>query len=226
METVGEMVDFLSQIIEGVQYMHEHNVAHRDIMRANTMMDPQPIFPDLYHPQVLNMTRDAKGTPKYFSRTLKPTKYYLIDFGLSRQYATDQMPPYELPICGGVNLVPEFQGEFVDVPSNPFLTDIWYLGYMMQEFVELYRNLGFLRPLIHDMMQNEPYKRPTIDEVAKRWSTMQSSLNSWKLRSRLVRRDDNVIECITLSLRHAFRTYRYIAKGYKAIPRLPDDYHL
>ncbi|KAL4246877.1 hypothetical protein ABKN59_008813 [Abortiporus biennis] len=40
------------QVIEGVQFMHERNIAHRDIMLLNTMMDPNPMFPELYHPEV------------------------------------------------------------------------------------------------------------------------------------------------------------------------------
>ncbi|KAI0790924.1 hypothetical protein C8Q75DRAFT_758494, partial [Abortiporus biennis] len=77
MQIVGEFVDFLTQIIEGVQYMHEQNVAHRDIMVMNTMMDPNPMFPDLFHPQAPKFTKDIRHFAKYFSKTVKPPRYYL-----------------------------------------------------------------------------------------------------------------------------------------------------
>ncbi|KAL4246878.1 hypothetical protein ABKN59_008812 [Abortiporus biennis] len=138
---LGEFVDFLTQIIEGVQYMHEQNVAHRDIMV--TWFAP---------------------------------------------------------------------------------TDIWYLGHMMQRFAKRFKNIGFLQPLIHDMMQNEPSKRPTIHEVAGSWDTIRRSLSSWRLRLRRVDRGETIIEYVAESARHIFRIGRYIAQGYNAIPTMSEDY--
>ncbi|KAI0790923.1 kinase-like domain-containing protein [Abortiporus biennis] len=220
-ETIGEFVEFVRQVIEGVQFMHERNIAHRDIMLLNTMMDPNPMFPELYHPEVNDMSVDMQCIVHPFSRTERPTTYYLIDFGLSRQY-----PSYEstdFPIEGGIKTVPEFQGDLENVPANPFLTDIYYLGYMIQEILEDHRGLKFLRPLINDMMQEDPSKRPWIDEVASRFADIQKSLRWWQLRSRLVPTDEGVFEYLYHSVRHIFRTYKYMAKGYEAIPTPPKD---
>ena len=48
----------------------------------------------------------------------------------------------------------------------------------------------FLRPLLSDMIQEDPAKRPTIDEVVSRFDMIVKGLSSWKLRSRVVSRKD------------------------------------
>lgn len=102
-------------------------------MDMNIMMDPKPTFPNMYHPRETNKNRNFMGKAKFYTRTVRPTKYFLIDFGLSKRYNLDDGEPSELPIIGGDKTVPEFQGEGYDEPSNPFRTDIYYLGNMVRE---------------------------------------------------------------------------------------------
>lgn len=130
--------------------MHELNVAHRyvgglavrsrqnselnplrDCMGSNIMYDPRPMYPNMYHPEDPSKTRDWKAGVKVFDRTRCPVRYYFIDFGLSRQYNPEEGPPREHPIVGGDKTVPEFQdwkGDLLD----PFPTDIYYIGNMIQ----------------------------------------------------------------------------------------------
>ncbi|KAJ3759398.1 hypothetical protein EV360DRAFT_41939 [Lentinula raphanica] len=44
-QTVGEIVDFCSQIFEGLQFLHNHNVAHYDAKVNNIMIDRSPLYP-------------------------------------------------------------------------------------------------------------------------------------------------------------------------------------
>ncbi|KAI0786607.1 hypothetical protein C8Q75DRAFT_259269 [Abortiporus biennis] len=99
--SVGEAVEFFRQIIEGVQFMHHHHIAHRDVMKLNIMMDPNPMSLEPCHPQLYPFTLDAKRKVKFLPRTVKPTRYYLIDFGLSRRYPPHDTSPLEVPIKGG-----------------------------------------------------------------------------------------------------------------------------
>ncbi|KAL4247870.1 hypothetical protein ABKN59_007476 [Abortiporus biennis] len=102
MKSIGEAVEFIRQIFEGMQFMHSCNVAHRfDAMDLNIMMDPNPTYPNMFHPVAMSKNRNFKGKAKHFTRTARPTKYYFIDFGLSRQYNPDDGPPLEYPIFGG-----------------------------------------------------------------------------------------------------------------------------
>jgi hypothetical protein len=69
---------------------------------------------------------------KLYTRTQRLPKYYLIDFGISRKYSTQVLPPLEPPILGGDKTVPEFEildsDENSPKPSNPFPIDVYYLG--------------------------------------------------------------------------------------------------
>lgn len=96
------------------------------------MLDPKAMYPDMYHPRHRTERRDYKGTAKFYSRTERPTKYYYVDFGLSRKYDPADGPPLELPILGGDKTVPEFQGEGYNIAVDPFPTDIYYLGNLIR----------------------------------------------------------------------------------------------
>lgn len=101
-------------------------------MLPNVMLDPRAMYPKMYHPRCRDMNRDFTGTARHYSRTERPTKYYYVDFGLSRKYSPDEYPPRELPILGGDKSVPEFQGEGYDEAVDPFPTDIYYLGNLIR----------------------------------------------------------------------------------------------
>ena len=91
-------------------------------MNLNIMMDPKPLFPQMYHPRSDRKTVDFSRKAKYYTRTARPTKYFFIDFGLSRKYEPGDMPPVEVPIHGGDKTVPEFAYSYD--PVDPFPTDI------------------------------------------------------------------------------------------------------
>lgn len=100
-------------------------------MNLNIMVDPRPLYPKMYHPHFPRRTRDMRGTAKHHTRTWRPTRYYFIDFGISRRYDPEDRSPREDPIWGGDKTVPEFQDS--DDPRDPFATDIYYLGNLIRE---------------------------------------------------------------------------------------------
>ena len=100
-------------------------------MNQNIMMDPRPLYPELYHPRLIDWTGDLSRPAKHHTRTTHPTKYYFIDFGLSRKYDPADGPPREPPVLGGDKSVPEFQGP--GAPCDPFPTDVYYLGNLIRE---------------------------------------------------------------------------------------------
>ncbi|KAH9920123.1 uncharacterized protein B0H18DRAFT_1122090 [Fomitopsis serialis] len=213
-------VALFKQLIEGLQFIHAQHVAHRDITILNVMMDASAMYPNMWHPQMPIFNRDYySGSVKHYSRTERPPKYYYIDFGLSRKYNPEDGPPRELPIRGGDKSVPEFQGEGYDKPWDPFRTDIYYLGSLIREaFLEKYRNVDFMRPLVDDMVQDNPDKRPTIDEVASRSELLFGQLSSWKLRARLVEREETAFTRTTRNISHLFHTARHIVRRLPAVP--------
>lgn len=105
-------------------------------MDLNIMMDPKPMYPDMYHPVLRLVNRNGKGYAKYYSRAIRPRKYYLIDFGISRKYKPSDAPFLEIPIRGGDKSVSEFNP--VTRRCDPFATDIYYLGNAIRErFLEV-----------------------------------------------------------------------------------------
>lgn len=130
------------------------------------MMDPKPTFPKMYHPVRLWMSRDFKGTAKYYTRTARPTRYYLIDFGLSRKYNPEDGEPEEIPIKGGDKTVPEFQGRGEFKPCNPFPTDIYYIGNLIRgDFLEVRIPFRVSKRVADNLLANE---RSRIYETAGR----------------------------------------------------------
>ncbi|KAI0081935.1 hypothetical protein K474DRAFT_1586596 [Panus rudis PR-1116 ss-1] len=220
-KTVGEAVEFFRQVIEGLQFMHQCNVAHCDGNGRNIMMDPKPMFPKLYHPSSPTRNRDLTGSAKHYTRTKRPPKYYIIDFGLSRKYEHRREPIGELLIMGGDKSAPEF--EDLRRRWDPFKLDIYYLGNMIREdFLQLTRGLEFMQPLVADMVQDDPSKRPDIDTVAERFSKILQSLSWWKLRARLVYEEDIqyvLSHYVTQPIGHFFRTAAHMLAFRSALPR-------
>ncbi|KAJ7268130.1 kinase-like domain-containing protein [Mycena haematopus] len=189
-DTVGEVVEFFKQTFDGVQFMHKHNIAHRDCGFPNIMIDGASLYHVPFHPMRQNRKRDytKKGHP-FLTRTQHPVKYYLTGFGLSRRYKPQERPPLEPPVRGGDQTAPEM----VLSTCDPFPTDVYYLGNAIQrEFLEDYdidtRKLGFefMRPLVKDMIQTDPSQRPNMDEVVQRFSEIVRGLTSEELRSRVI----------------------------------------
>ncbi|KZT10865.1 uncharacterized protein LAESUDRAFT_721252 [Laetiporus sulphureus 93-53] len=215
LDTVGEAVEFFRQIFEGLQFMHQHHVAHRDCMNQNIMMDPHPLFPDMYHPRVIDWSRDLDHPARHYSRTARPTRYYFIDFGLSRKYRPDDGPPREPPIHGGDKSVPEFKES--NEPCDPFPTDVYYIGNMIREdFLQRSHGVEVMQALVDEMVQDDPVKRPNMDEVVARFDAIRTSLSSSKLRSRLVYRDESKVKRVFKGVKHALGTVGSIAS-----PRSP-----
>ena len=97
------------------------------------MFDPSEMFPEGYHPSQMNRSRDFQGRAKWYTRTQRPPRYYLIDFGLSRQYFSRKA--LDAPLRGGDKSAPEHRNAAL---CNPFHTDIYYLGNLVrQEFIQV-----------------------------------------------------------------------------------------
>ena len=79
-----------------------------------------------------------------------------------------------------------------------------------------------MRPLVTDMIQSDPSKRPTMDEVVARFDNIFRSLSRWKLRSRVVDYEEDIIEKLIHATSHWRRRIWFVAKGVPAIPKPPS----
>jgi hypothetical protein len=193
------------------------------------------MYPDGWHPCSRRYMRDNfPHLAKHFSRTERPPKYYFIDFGISRRYGPEDKAPLELSIRGGDKTVPEFVDD-INLSRNPFQTDIYYLGNLIREAVidvsdeassllpishhctsQEYKGFDFMQPLISDMVQDDPAKRPTIDQVVKRFADVRKKLGTLKLRARVGPRDESF--GVVRDFVHLFTTIKYTLKGILLYP--------
>ncbi|KAJ7680994.1 hypothetical protein DFH06DRAFT_1405821 [Mycena polygramma] len=218
-DTFGEAVDFFGQVFEvaavhflsqmrshrvqGLKFMHDHNIAHRDCKSDNIMMDASKMFPDGCHPRDIKEKPDLSGKAKFYTRTQRPPKYYLIDFGLSRRYPTRDPAPLDVPAGGGGITVPEYRTQQL---CNPFAAD-------GNAYDPKLRGFEFMSPLVEDMMAT------WWDEVVARFEVIKAGLSSWKLRSRVVKEDDFPFP-IHRVIGHWVRRVGYILRRRPAVPRL------
>ncbi|KAF8508794.1 kinase-like domain-containing protein [Gautieria morchelliformis] len=218
--TFGEAVEFFRQAFEGIQFMHKHHYAHRDCTGRNIMMDARKLYPNGFHPIDIDFDYKRDRFARHWTRTERPPKYLLIDFGLSRFYDPKHGPPLDLPVRGIDRIAPEVQGDKYNELSNPFATDIYYAGNMIQmEFVDVRFGFDFMVPLITDMTQEEPSKRPSIDEVVTRFETIYRSLSFKLLRTRMVKRKEDEGTSALYDFLHFFRRMRYAFMRIPPVPR-------
>ena len=109
--------------------MHENNIAHRfvalfalihasnitisDCTAGNIMLDPSNMYPESFHPADMDRSKDFRWKAKWYPRTRRPTKYLLIDFGLSRLYDPANGPPLDKPYQCGDKSAPPGPGEIL-----------------------------------------------------------------------------------------------------------------
>ncbi|OJA10332.1 hypothetical protein AZE42_07351 [Rhizopogon vesiculosus] len=221
-DTFGEVMECFRQLFEGLLFMHNNHVAHRDCMWMNIMMDAKNLYVEPYHPTEPHMKRDFSGHARHYTRTQRPPKYYFIDFGLSRRYSAHEDNPLEYPIFGGDKSVPEFQNN-PDVPLNPFPTDVYYLGNVIrEEFLNTKVGFEFMKPLIDDMVQDDPHKRPKMNVVVERFDLIRQQLSTWKLRSRVAAKDEGLFKSLYRGAAHWRRRVAFIIKRAPAVPRLQE----
>ncbi|KAH9888334.1 kinase-like domain-containing protein [Cubamyces lactineus] len=188
--TVGDVVEFVDQTLEGVAFMHEHNIAHRDVAVANIMMDARALYPNGYHPVRLGYTPDALYPVSPLPRAGRSIKYYYIDFGLTTWFP----PGSSTLVIGDVGRaeVPELSDT---TPYDAFKVDIYALGSVYsEEFGSKYKNTDFLVPLIEQMMRQRPEERPTVQQALREWQRIRATLNDSLFRWRLVPKSEQGIE--------------------------------
>ncbi|KAJ3839548.1 hypothetical protein F5878DRAFT_581566 [Lentinula raphanica] len=177
-QTVGELVvDFCSHIFEGLQFMHNRNVAHEI---GHLYIHYLHIF--------VTVRREWTGRDRY-SPAAAPSILYSIDWDLSSQYnATIRTirVPVRLLGYGGDQTVPEFKR---NEPCNPFAVGVYCLKTFFdkkltnESLLDKLRNVGFLRDLVADITHDDPFKQPTM--VVARFEDILNGWSWWKLRSQV-----------------------------------------
>lgn len=95
------------------------------------MMDGS-MFPESWHPVAEHKARDFNGKAPHFTRTERPPKYYIIDFGNACVYDPQNPSPIEGRTTeDGDTAILGTQHS--DDPRDPFPSDVYSLGNVIRE---------------------------------------------------------------------------------------------
>jgi hypothetical protein len=78
--------------------------------------------------------------------------------------------------------------------------------------------LEFIEPLVADMVQDDPAKRPNMDEVVAEFEVIRRGLSTSTLRSRVVERDEDIIVSFSRNVAAWIRRIKYIIRRVSPVP--------
>ncbi|CAE7112436.1 unnamed protein product [Rhizoctonia solani] len=145
---------------QGLLYMHENHIAHRDIASANVMMDARPLYDEPFHPFLQAHSLDTKRLiyPRY-RRSEKKIRYYYIDLGYAKWFRD----PNATRLVIGMNARESAPEQADGDPYDPFMADIYQLGAILQrDLIPKFKFLAPLVPLAKEMTLDNPTQRPTL----------------------------------------------------------------
>nr|GAT53903.1 NADH-cytochrome B5 reductase [Mycena chlorophos] len=183
LRTVRDLVDFVTQVVEGVCFMHRYNVAHTDVARTNIVWDERPNVPDhvRVEPDSLLLRWFKKKPPVV-------RKYWFIDFGLACSFSSYESRGLVKGLCGQHRNIPELSEE---VAYDPFPLDIRQIGEMLnRDYLALYKGAQFLVPWVARLRHDDPTQRPTATQALAELQHLTSSLSEEKLSSRIYKHGD------------------------------------
>ncbi|EJT97915.1 hypothetical protein DACRYDRAFT_119109 [Dacryopinax primogenitus] len=169
---VAEALSFVLQTLEGLEYMHLHNIAHGDISHNNILMDTHDMFPDGFHGAfTLNPGHRMSETGLLrLTRIQAPPKYYYIDFGSSCMCRTFMGSALVLSVATSF-VPPEIKDDRTKA-YDPFRGDVFSLGMTFLAMVQNRPGLTFLLPMIRRMTVQSPSSRPTVFQIKRHFLTI------------------------------------------------------
>ncbi|KAI0723542.1 kinase-like domain-containing protein [Earliella scabrosa] len=199
-DTVGSILDCVEQLLEGLVFLHEHNIAHRQLINVfrdcayrNIMMDASSIFPQGFHPITdMSLPNDITSTAPVLPRASVIVPYYYVDFGISTLFDADDRDRLVTGMYGLDRDVPELSDE---IPYDPFKVDVFILGNMFRKTFlhQKYSNVDILSPLVARMLDQDPTARPSAIEALKHFRAISETVWTLKRLWRARRREEPLL---------------------------------
>lgn len=181
----AENLSFVVQALEGLSYMHSHNISHGDIHGGNIMMDPSKLYPKGFNGAIIfdDDNRLPEKRVKRLTRLQAPPRYYYIDFGSSSKFPTfeDRKP---VLFNAGVWVPPEVKNN-PNAPYDSFKGDVYALGITILDELANRPELHFLIPGLSDMISKNPDERPTAQEALDGFKKVLQGLSRRQMRQKL-----------------------------------------
>jgi len=156
--SVEDVLDMFMQALEGVIFIHERGIAHRDLFLDNFLLE--------WHPESLR------------SRIATRPRVYLIDFETAVTFPKNSDPTERL-----VTGLPFPSESPYERPSPPelmsaqlyclFLLDVWQLGKGFENFRSTQQEID---NVMEAMRHDEPCSRPTPADVLDKVNTVTRSI--------------------------------------------------
>ncbi|KIM39283.1 hypothetical protein M413DRAFT_447226 [Hebeloma cylindrosporum] len=182
---VGEVVEMVEQLLGCLEFLHDHNITHMDFCWFNLMMDASRMVPRGWHfCRFCNHEGCSTGDFEWIERwAVRPVKYYLIDFELSRELDPTDNHRF-VGKWGQDRTVPEMSET---VSADTFKVDVYQLGNVIKKLTNQYTGLKVLKSLANKMTNPDPLERPTAGQAMKMfqhrkltWSTRTMEKRVWQ----------------------------------------------
>ncbi|KAF8916473.1 kinase-like domain-containing protein [Mucidula mucida] len=164
-----EFAEALRQILEGLAFMHERNIAHGDACTTNFLMDCTEVYPQSYHWARQNTLDGLQTVAPHILRcqVATPVRYHLTDFEGASSYPEGKQHALTRGAFCQIKTSPEFHSREL---YNPFSLDVYNVGATFLAFCECNDSddsdhlLGVedFQPLLLSMTATNPSDRPTM----------------------------------------------------------------
>ncbi|CAE6518132.1 unnamed protein product [Rhizoctonia solani] len=184
---LGEIHEFLVQIFEGLQFLHDNDIAHCDIASANIMMNGRVLYDEDFHPfhQDFSLDRKRQIQPRYL-RSERPIRYYYIDFGYAKWFRDPNQPR----VVHGSRARERAPEQLGGGAYDPFKADIYQLGSILRrDLIPRYSDLFFLLPIARAMTRHDPVERPKLEQAYQVMVAHFIGLPGWRTRWPILTRD-------------------------------------
>ncbi|KAJ7726279.1 kinase-like domain-containing protein [Mycena maculata] len=201
----NEFVDAMTQFFGGMglQFMHDHNIAHFDIAPQNMMMDESRVIPKGSH---FIKPRTHTGFYGLFSWndrcSVAPVEHYYIDFGLSLYFPDGKDTALQLGTLRTFPTIPELS---LTVPYNPFQVDIFQLGLTIHGLIDAYPDFEVFRPIATSMTATNPNDRPTPADSLAHLRSITASKPPFKLSEQIWQRDTGLGKKVSRAVLGGYR---------------------
>ncbi|KAJ7186574.1 hypothetical protein C8R46DRAFT_1341946 [Mycena filopes] len=200
--------------MQGLQFMHDHDIAHFDIAPQNLVMEESLVVPKGSH---FADPRTHDGNYGLFSWndrcTVSPVDYYFIDFGLSMFFPEGKATALHLGTLRTFRTIPELSDT---VPYNPFQVDIFQLGLTINKLIDAYPDLEEFRPVAHSMTATDPNHRPTPSDALAHLHSIAGAMSPSTLSAQMWQKDTGLWKKLS---RAVLGGYRY---DFPPIPPLGE----
>ncbi|KAG7447073.1 uncharacterized protein BT62DRAFT_1075791 [Guyanagaster necrorhizus] len=151
--------------LKGLNFMHSLNIAHTDVSLLDFLMDSSKVCLKGYH-------------------YADPTMYDGVHWSLPirpRCHVAPENAEANRPFECSVKTSPQLS---LGLPCNPFKLDVYNAGATSFELCETYHGLDDFRPLLLDIMSEDPFATPDMAEALRRLDELVSSKDKLWFRYR------------------------------------------